>query len=73
MPGKRQDPRPLDALKTDIESLSNEEFTELFHWLSDKNWERWDNEIAADSDAGRLDFLERETREEKSNGKLRDL
>jgi hypothetical protein len=41
--------------------------------LSEKDWERWDKETAADSDAGRLDFLEREAREEKSDGKVRDL
>ena len=63
----------IDSLKAQIESLPSEEFAEIFRWLSEKDWERWDKEIAADSDAGRLDFLEREAREEKAKGKLRDL
>jgi hypothetical protein len=63
----------IDSLKAQIESLPSEEFAEIFRWLSEKDWERWDQEIAADSDAGRLDFLEREVREEKAKGKLRDL
>jgi Fe-S cluster biosynthesis and repair protein YggX len=63
----------IDSLKAEIESLPSEEFAEIFRWLSEKDWERWDKEIAADSDAGRLDFLEREVREEKAKGKLRDL
>jgi hypothetical protein len=63
----------IDSLKAQIESLPSEEFAEIFRWLSEKDWERWDREIAADSDAGRLDFLEREAREEKAKGKLRDL
>jgi Fe-S cluster biosynthesis and repair protein YggX len=63
----------IDSLKAEIESLPSEEFAEIFRWLSEKDWERWDREIAADSEAGRLDFLEREAREEKAKGKLRDL
>ncbi len=38
-----------------------------------KDWERWDKEIEADSRAGRLDFLEREAREEKAKGTLKGL
>ena len=63
----------IDSLKAEIESLPTEEFAEIFRWLSEKDWERWDKEIAADSDAGRLDFLEREVREEKAKGTLRNL
>jgi len=63
----------IDSLKAQIESLPSEEFAEIFRWLSEKDWVRWDEEIAADSDAGRLDFLEREARDEKAKGELRDL
>jgi Fe-S cluster biosynthesis and repair protein YggX len=63
----------IDSLKAQIERLPGEEFAEIFRWSSEKDWERWDKEIAADSDAGRLDFLEREAREEKSDAEVRDL
>jgi Fe-S cluster biosynthesis and repair protein YggX len=63
----------IDELKAEIESLPSEEFAEIFRWLSEKDWERWDKEIEADSQAGRLDFLVREAREEKSKGNLKDL
>jgi len=56
-----------------IERLPSEEFTELFRWLSEKDWEKWDNQIVADSQAGRLDFLIREAHEEKAKGRLKDL
>ncbi len=46
----------LENLKAEIESLPREEFAEMIRWLSEKDWERWDKEIEADSDAGRLDF-----------------
>ena len=57
----------MDALKAQIEGLSSEEFAEIFRWLLEKDWERWDKEIEADSQAGRLDFLVREARK-KSPG-----
>jgi hypothetical protein len=63
----------IDELKADIERLPGEEVAELFRWLSEREWERWDKEIEADSQAGRLDFLPREAREEKAKGTLREI
>jgi hypothetical protein len=63
----------IDELKADIERLPGEEVAELFRWLSEREWERWDNEIAADSAAGKLDFLVREAHEEKAKGTLKEL
>jgi hypothetical protein len=63
----------IDELKAKIESLPREEFAEIFRWLSEKDWERWDGEIEADSQAGRLDFLVREAREAKAKGTLKDM
>jgi hypothetical protein len=63
----------IDELKAEIEGLPNEEFAEIFRWLSEKERERWDKEIEADSHAGRLDFLAREAREQKAKGTLKDL
>jgi hypothetical protein len=63
----------IDEIKAKIESLPSEEFAEIFRWLSEKDWEKWDKEIEADSQDGSLDFLLREAREEKVKGNLRDL
>lgn len=63
----------IDKLKTEIERLPQKEFTELVRWLSEKDWERWDKQIEADSAAGKLDFLVREALEEKAKGTLKDL
>jgi hypothetical protein len=63
----------VDELKTDIERLSSEEVAELFRWLAEREWESWDREIEADSQAGRLDFLVREARQEKARGALKEL
>ena len=63
----------VDELKMEIEKLPREDFSELVRWLSVKDWERWDKEIEADSEAGRLDFLVREAFEAKAKGTLKDL
>jgi hypothetical protein len=56
----------IDELKADIERLPGEEVAEFFGWLSEKEWERWDKEIEADSEAGKLDFLVREAQKGKA-------
>jgi len=71
--GRENTMSKIDELKVEIERLPSEEFTELFRWLSEKDWERWDKGIEADSQAGRLDFLVPEAREEKATGTLKDL
>ena len=70
---RREDMSKIDDLKAALESLPSDEFAEIFRWLSEKDWERWDQEIEADSQAGRLDFLVREARAEKAKGTLKDL
>ena len=63
----------VDELKSEIEQLPESEFTELVRWLSEKDWERWDKEIEADSEAGNLDFLVREALDAKGKRTLKDL
>jgi hypothetical protein len=63
----------IDDLKAEIERLPSEDLAELFRWFSEKEWERWDKQIEMDSQAGRLDFLILEAREEKSKGELKNL
>ena len=63
----------VDELKTEIERLLKEEYAELLRWLSEKDWERWDKEIEADSEAGKLDFLVHEALDAKAKGTLKDL
>ena len=52
---------------TDIQKailgLPDTQYAELRKWLSELDWERWDNQIEADSEAGKLDFLVEEARE----------
>ena len=63
----------MDQLKAEIENLPSEEIAELFRWLSEKDWARWDKAVDGDSRTGKLDFLIRDAHEEKAKGGLKDL
>ena len=40
-----------------IDALPEEEYIRLRQWFSDKDWQKWDQQIEADSESGKLDFL----------------
>ena len=63
----------VDEIKKAIDSLPEKDFVQLRHWLSEKDWQKWDRQIEADSGAGKLDFLVREALDEKRERKLKDL
>ncbi|GAB4381154.1 MAG: hypothetical protein Kow0042_31600 [Calditrichia bacterium] len=56
----------VEEIISSIESLSKEEFDHLRKWFYERDWERWDKQIEADSESGKLDFLVKETLDEKS-------
>ena len=56
-----------------ILALPEADYRQLRQWFSELDWEKWDREIEADSDAGKLDFLIAEALEEKEKGTLQDL
>ncbi len=56
-----------------IQSLSPDDFTYLRKWMMELDWEQWNQEIEADSDLGKLDFLVNEALIEKAQNKLQEL
>lgn len=63
----------VEEIEAAIESLSEDEYVRLRKWFSEKDWEKWDRQIEADSESGKLDFLVREALDEKAKGKLKEL
>jgi len=63
----------VNEIKEAIETLPEKDYIQLRQWFSEKDWEKWDKQILADSEAGKLDFLIKEALEEKSRGKLKEL
>ena len=63
----------VDKIKAAIEALPEEDYVHLRQWFSEKDWEKWDRQIEADSESGRLDFLIKEALDERRKGKLKEL
>ena len=67
----------ISEIQEAILALREPEFAELKRWLSaleaERHWKAWDEQIEADSEAGKLDFLVSEALEAKANGTLAEL
>lgn len=63
----------VEEIQQAIEALSEEDYERIRQWLAEADWDDWDRQIAADSEAGRLDFLVQVALENKRRGLLRDL
>lgn len=63
----------VEEILCSIESLPKKEFDHLREWFYERDWERWDTQIEADSASGKLDFLVKEALDEKVKGKLKEL
>ena len=63
----------LDEIQVAIESLPYEEYIRLRQWFSERDWEKWDRQIEADSESGKLDFLIKEALNEKAKDILKEL
>ena len=65
--------RLVNKIMNEIESLPPQEYMQLVHWFSERDWDKWDGEIEADSESGKLDSLFEEALQAKINRKLNDL
>lgn len=63
----------IEQLKIEIEMLSDEEFEQLRHWFAEKDWQRWDRQLEADVDSGKLDFLLEEAARARQEDTLQEL
>ncbi|MBI5475617.1 MAG: hypothetical protein HY964_02640 [Ignavibacteriales bacterium] len=63
----------IDAIKKTIETLPAEEYGKLRQWFSERDWEKWDDQIELDSKSGKLDFLVKEVEEEYKKGNLKSI
>ena len=56
-----------------ILALPENDYVRLREWFSELDWKKWDEQIEADSQDGKLDFLVAQALEAKSKGTLLDL
>ena len=63
----------VEKIEMEITSLPEEDYSRLRRWFLERDWERWDREIEADAESGKLDFLLQEAAEAKKNDQRKDL
>ena len=63
--------RKVEQLEQQIRELTQEEFAELREWVMAHDWEAWDQQIAEDSAAGKLDSLVAEAVADYKAGRTR--
>ena len=63
----------IAALQEAVLALPEEDYARFRAWFSELDWQKWDRQIEADSEQGKLDFLIAEAQEAKEKGTLRKL
>jgi hypothetical protein len=62
----------IEELEMAVTSLPEEDYSRFRQWFLDRDWEKWDREIEADVENGKLDFLLQEAAEAKDNHQTKD-
>jgi hypothetical protein len=63
----------IEVLEEQIAELDNDSFAKLRDWFIEFEQSRWDKQIEADSNSGKLDFLVNAAMAEHEAGKTREL
>ena len=63
----------ISEIQQVILTLDDDDCRELMRWMNELDWQRWDAQIEADSERGKLDFLEAEALTAKRDSTLREL
>ena len=63
----------VQLIEKQIQCLDNQSFATLRNWFIEYEHSRWDRQITADSESGKLDFLIDEVLAEHRAGKTKPL
>lgn len=63
----------VEKIEAEILKLSPQEFSQLASWFLELDEQRWDEQIARDVAAGKLDFLAKEALSEYEAGNSQQL
>ena len=63
----------VEEIEMAVSALPEKEYAQFREWFFERDWEKWDRQIEADSASGKLDFLVREARNAKDSGRLESL
>jgi hypothetical protein len=63
----------LEQIEKAIAALPHDDIVALANWFAEFHADLWDNQIAADAEAGKLDKFAAEAKAEIAAGKVRPL
>lgn len=63
----------VEELELAVAALPEKEYDQFRCWFLERDWEKWDREIEADAQAGKLDFLMQEALLGQRENRLREL
>ena len=63
----------ITEIQQAILALPENDYVQLRQWFSELDWKKWDEQIEADSQDEKLDFLAAQAHQAKSEGTLLDL
>jgi len=63
----------ITKIQQAILSLPEADYLQLRHWFNELDWKKWDRQIEADSESGKLDFLITEAFEAEEKGTLKEF
>jgi hypothetical protein len=63
----------VEELELAVEALPEKEYHQFRSWFLERDWEKWDRQIEADVQAGKLDFLIEEALQSKGENQLSEL
>ncbi len=55
----------VERIRSEINGLTPEEYTDLKQWFLERDWRRWERQLERDAESGKLDFLFEEALAEK--------
>ncbi len=63
----------VEEIEIAVDALPEEEYSRFRRWFLERDWEKWDKQIAEDSLSGKLDILTKEVDQAKIDNKINNL
>ena len=63
----------VEELELAVEALPEDEYHQFRSWFLERDWEKWDRQLEADVQTGKLNFLIQEALDGKRENRLREL
>lgn len=63
----------LEEIQNAVSDLPKGDYDRFREWFIERDWQVWDSQVEADSQAGKFDLMIASALSEKEDGKLKEL